>query len=128
MLVNIGKYILCRNELSVEENRGDASYGQKWAAAKMLSNIVNRLPPVNIGSCVLLPANKILLDRGLSDMKNVIYVVTDFKKDVSQIGITACRIKSRVKREHRKFFPDRRYHWEAIISMWSPADIHTMIF
>ncbi|CAH1099829.1 unnamed protein product [Psylliodes chrysocephalus] len=77
------KCILCQNTAIIEETRHDASRGQKRAAKKMLANI---------GSCVLLPIDKI--DRGPSDMQNLMCVVTDYKNGVYQVGCVAGRIKS----------------------------------
>ncbi|VEN35518.1 unnamed protein product, partial [Callosobruchus maculatus] len=87
-----GKCILCQNSTIIEENRQDASRGQKRAAEKMLANTTKKLPPIKIGACVLLPIDKI--DRGPSDMQNLMCVVTDYKNGVYQIGCVAGRIKS----------------------------------
>lgn len=87
-----GKCTLCQNIAIIEENRHDANRGQKRAAEKMLTNTAKKLPPINIGSCVLLPIDKI--DRGPSDMQNLMCVVTDYKNGVYQVGCVAGRIKS----------------------------------
>lgn len=89
---NGGKCNLCRNEMTILENTSNASQGQKMAAEKMLTNTAKKLAHLDIGSCVLLPVDKI--DRGPSDLQNLICVITDYKNDVYQVGCSAGRIKS----------------------------------
>ncbi|KAI4461635.1 metabotropic glutamate receptor [Holotrichia oblita] len=87
-----GNCVLCQNKASIKNNRNEANQGQKRVAEAMLINTAKKLPSLEIGSCVLLPVDKI--DRGPSDMQNLICVITDYRNGVYQVGCSAGRIKS----------------------------------
>lgn len=82
---------LCSRQASILSNRDENHLGQKKAADKMLSSAAKKLPPLKIGDCVLLTVGKI--DRGPSDMQNLICVIVDHRNGVFQRGSSAGKIK-----------------------------------
>lgn len=83
--------VLCSLQASILSNRDECHSGQKKAGEKMVLSAAKKLPPLKIGDCVLLPVEKI--DRGPSDMQNLICVIVAHKNGVFQLGSSVGKIK-----------------------------------